>query len=426
MGSCKTLSGAFAPLFLKLKQFPIEVVIYFTMTFLTIDILSTVFSFLPFPKREELGISNSQFALAIKQTTASKKELADFRKMRRAAFFHRHLGEVRWRAISANELLPVDFFRGHEDKVDWNQISANVSIPAELIEKHIDEVNWTRLASNETVPLELFAKHMNEHFQWYEVVASHPVNPEILEKNLVELEDIGDDKTLTATVVNKYLEWRLLNTYGFNELFLGDSLLPNPWPISKIAHDYDMLQFRKFSVEWLEANLGALEQNPHVWSCLCSNENIPIEFLEHHLDKIDWSTIMRNKAIPIEFFEKHVDRLKDMNLDWAEHGIAPLPIEFFEKHGLYPDWGIALLHCTVSRNFLERYIENLDWDAISGNDSVPIEFLEEHIEKINWTALCLGRGNIPKGFVMQESANEATWIYQPVSAKTYHPWPERS
>ena len=42
---------------------------------------------------------------------------------------------------------------------------------------------------------------------------------------------------------------------------------------------------------------------------MSSNPNIPLEFFENHLDKVNWSSLSCNSNIPLWFFEKHLDKI---------------------------------------------------------------------------------------------------------------------
>jgi hypothetical protein len=157
------------------------------------------------------------------------------------------------------------------------------------------------------------------------------------------------------------------------------------------------MAFRNLPTSWLDANMDILTKGFN-WRWIMAGVDLPIEFLEGHLDMIIWDLLVVNQNIPAEFFERHLDKLiETKTLKKLLLKNRKIPAEFFEKHARYVDWRIVLERCTLSQDFLERHLKHLDWSAISGNDSVPFEFLEEHLDKLDWHRLCLGQERVLSG-----------------------------
>jgi hypothetical protein len=409
------------------------------------DILSVIFSFLPLTNRIELGVVSAEFVLPIKQSVATQTDIDILRKMRRAAFFNRHLDKVDWEAISDNWLLSTEFFRKHEDKVDWMKLSGNPSIPIDLLENHLNDLDWMYLSYNSVVPIEFFEKYyrvlknkpgyFNEKTFWVCIFMTHAITPELFKK-------CGDLSTLCSS---PYTNMEMLETYKKESKL---DTICYKWMIENRMIPDDFFDRSKFSdSEWFNACLDRFptserlelhieefaEDEKESWCRICMNKNVPIDFLDRHTDKIQWNVLVTNRAIPGEFFDRHFDKFSsDKRIVRALAAHPKMYAEFFEKHARYVDWHVVLSNCKLSQDFLRRYYDFLDWGSISGNNSVPVEFLEEQLNKIDWHKLCLSQRNIftrtliTYGGSDEDGEPRFNDMNYCVDEEATYPWPERS
>jgi hypothetical protein len=289
----------------------------------------------------------------------------------------------------------------------------------EFLETHFKDLNKDYLGANSSVPIEFFEAHMIDYvFNWLALVDVHKVDSRTVEKyfNCVAPDY---DEGFNEEFLDMFLD-RVERSNNRHQivLFENDGETKAIWP--------DITNHQIFSAEWFEANMCWIFSG-YNWQILCSYGKMPLDFLERFIDTIDWSDLVTNEYVPPEFFERHLDELNKGTLAPImalvfNHNI---PAEFFEKHARQVDLRSVLIYSKLSKDFLERNLEHLDWRAVSGNASVPIEFLEEHIEKLYWHNLCLGRKNLYYNPGLKDKTGagplDALW-----EEEEFLPWPDRS
>ena len=97
---------------------------------------------------------------------------------------------------------------------------------------------------------------------------------------------------------------------------------------------------------------------------------------------------------PLWFVIKYINELNWEGLSQN----TSIPLEFFEKHALAGTRDIANLHSKECK---------LDWDWLSRNTSIPLEFFEKHLDKVNWNGLSCN-ASIPLEF-FEEHLDEVNW-----------------
>ena len=100
---------------------------------------------------------------------------------------------------------------------------------------------------------------------------------------------------------------------------------------------------------------------------------------------------------PCWFVKKHLDEV-----DWESLSYnTSIPLEFFKEHALAGTHGSAskLSWLGLSQNtsipleFFKEHLNThgsaskLDWYWVSQNTSIPLDFFEEHLDKVNWSGL---------------------------------------
>lgn len=234
-----------------------------------------------------------------------------------------------WEDLSLNPCLSEEFFEKHKDKVDWNSIFGNPNLSEEFFEKYIDKVNWYRLCS--IISEQFFEKYKDRIFS----------------------EDVERDSIL--------------------------------------------------------------------WKRLCMNTNLSEEFFEKYIDKLEWWYILENPSISEEFFERHWDRVKEFKSAYIRNPGSESFIEKIGKKELLPSprlqhWFLLeisknknlspqfierqvvnimehnknilytslISEINVTEEFIEKYMDVIDFDQLCHNPHVSEQFFEKYIDKVNW------------------------------------------
>src|SRR5579862_9373786 len=109
----------------------------------------------------------------------------------------------------------------------------------------------------------------------------------------------------------------------------------------------------QFECKFLEDNIDKLD-----FDIISNNKYIPYSFLKKYEHKIVWNKFRFKPDIPVEFIEKHLD---DMN--WNMLSTSELTVEFIEK--------------ILSQ---EKYIKKINWELLSNNKYIPEWFFEKHLK----------------------------------------------
>lgn len=150
-----------------------------------------------------------------------------------------------------------------------------------------------------------------------------------------------------------------------------------------------------FKVDIYEYNLNKLD-----WQLICSNENIPLSFIERNINKLTRHAIQclcNNKNVPTSFLVKHKDKIganiylrKDVSLSLYEKN----PKFYYESH--------IASNINISEKFIDKYLKigesYLCWYDLCSNESVPINVIEKHLKNNGWTVGLFYNKKIPFTF----------------------------
>lgn len=102
------------------------------------------------------------------------------------------------------------------------------------------------------------------------------------------------------------------------------------------------------------------------------------DFLEYFSHKIGWKEISK-----INLSKKFIIRNKD-NLDWItisrKEGLTEEDMEMFQDK---IDWKLASFNQKMSEEFIERHSDKMDWTNISLTKKLSEKFINKHSDKLN-------------------------------------------
>jgi hypothetical protein len=242
------------------------------------------------------------------------------------------------------------------------------------------------------------------------------------------------NKKFTEVIKTLKLDYKLVCALSIDyyNILLYNNNIPFEWLESKFNHEYhgfSWLQSRtcipysflkKYFYNIVFSSYKKLDFVPfqlveehvdvfeHLVYNLSSNINIPLEFLERYRDRLDWYSISLRKDITRDFIARNINMVERLCISFN----AYLPMNIYEEFHEYVDWYI--ISCKKSDNeFMEKYVNRLDFNALIFNKNISKEFIKKHIDKFLETGIYAFNTNLPLDLIeskVVEMRNKQTEI----------------
>lgn len=275
--------------------------------------------------------------------------------------------------IDSGEAI-VDF----EGKIDWEETSSSGHVSEELMRKFPEFLDWKLILENQKV------------------------SDEMIDKNAfrVNFDTISKYKFLSLDFIKAHansVDWVLISKYN---VFLTDEF------IRRFADriDWDNKNIMtKVSIETINENIDNILNNGFASMLMVQHANVPLSFIEKYWDRLDIDHVCQNYDLPIEFINSHIDSVsistlynaKRVDNDWiidnAERidlydllEFSELDEEFIEK--LLPKiiaLPEGLEYLSEYQELSEEFISNyrvLPWKTLIENQNLSITFLLDMFE----------------------------------------------
>ncbi len=227
--------------------------------------------------------------------------------------------------------------------INYSYISANPNINIKFIKDNkYKGFDWDCLSSNPGIFPHDITNNLDLPWNWLYISANININIKFIEDNINE-DWNWEYLTFNPSITIKDIEDTLhLPGYHWDmDIF---------W--SKVNVD----------LEYIEKNIKNI--NSVNWKYLSSNPNITFDFIiKHKNQKWNWNYLSRNPAISTKNIE---DTLNNKDYLWC----------------LW-DWNSISLNCNITIEFIEKYIDKINWKFLSNNKFKYNERLfYHHINKL--------------------------------------------
>lgn len=191
---------------------------------------------------------------------------------------------INWDAVCMyNWLLPISFYEKHIENVDWYALCANENIPISFYEKHFEKISWDDLCYNNSVPLQFFITHLGDKIHLY-------------------IDDLCANTNVTVEFIEKYIDYiRLL---GWRNLCRNSSI-----PIAFYEEHMNRVNMFDMCARTIKPDeLWFYEKylNKDILYRLVHNLSVPLWWFEKFMDDI--SGLSLRYYIPTEFYEKYFNK----------------------------------------------------------------------------------------------------------------------
>jgi hypothetical protein len=173
-----------------------------------------------------------------------------------------------------------------------------------------------------------------------------------------------------------------------------------PWYASVNLTMKDILKYHDASTNWSEisfyVSMKDIEEHPELpwdWHCVSMNQNLNIEMVLKHHNKMGWENISSNKGITMDIIEKY----PELSWCWAAVSFNPnLTFEMLLKN-LDKDW---------------------DWTAVTEQACITMEIISTHPD-LPWDmeSLVFNR-NITSDYVLDNL--DKNWVMEFLSMNPFH------
>lgn len=124
-----------------------------------------------------------------------------------------------------------------------------------------------------------------------------------------------------------------------------------------------LLKHQKLPIDVIKELAVGSDNDTLFWFNLCSNQQLPLDFILEYQDQIHWSALSKNAlSITSEVINAYMDKLT-----WEEitkHGIAEHVILMNIDRMNFFTWDNISYYSVLSRDFIEKYLHNLNILAI--------------------------------------------------------------
>ena len=229
-------------------------------------------------------------------------------------------------------------------------------------EKNIDRINWACISGNEKA-ISFLEKHLDK-VSWYDLSSNRAAAP-ILEKNI--------SKVVWSNVVENFEEMQHIIRANLDKLEY---------------YEWSVLSETPAAIDIIENNMDKV-----VWWCLSMN-SAAAHILEKNLDRVKWAYLSRNEGA-MDILKKNLDKVC---LPWLARNKNPAAIKLLEDNlHIFSrqelDWKDIwddLSSNPAALPLLEKYPENINWDALSENIGIcEIDISQTIKENCEWVKLIL-------------------------------------
>ena len=96
--------------------------------------------------------------------------------------------------------------------------------------------------------------------------------------------------------------------------------------------------------------------------------------------KVDYYKLSSSQQLSEDFIEKYINKV-----NWGcISQYQTLSEEFIEKHIDKVDWDWISIYQTLSESFIEKHSDKIHWGCISQYQTLSEEFIGKHKDKVNW------------------------------------------
>ena len=251
----------------------------------------------------------------------------------------------RW-SISSNKNITLDIIESYDEKYwDWQGISANPNLTIDFIEKHINQDwNWYNISNNNNIPFHIIERFPHKPYDFIALSKRKDLNLDIVYrfKNLNwNWHFVSCNKNITYEIYKKY-ENKIKWSYYF---LTTNKNMFDEWLIELLSEyinrtqetDEEILdnKFNFYAINNSNISIQTIRYihniNPLLlkWRVLSMNYNINEDMIENNLDlPWDWNYISMNPNISIQFINKYIDKINFNDLSLNDFG-------YFEKDEHY-------------------------------------------------------------------------------------------
>ena len=186
----------------------------------------------------------------------------------------------------------------------------------------------------------------------------------------------------------EFLEQRFKIEYGFEWLTTRDFV---PWDfMNENFMHISFSRFRKMDFipfQFIKTKLVYFESFLYI---LSSNMNIPLEFLEQYPYRIDWPVICQRRDVTKEFIRRNIQYMNWMCISFNEF----ISNDIYDEFSNEVDWGIISMKIS-NEELMEKYIDRLSFESLIHNRNVSMGFIMRHLYKFLKKSIYTYMMNLP-------------------------------
>lgn len=244
--------------------------------------------------------------------------------------------------------------------------------------KHIDKLNFIGLLSNKNLPNEFLDKYSDKFYialpekSWFYYWGCLSKRPDIF-----TVEFLYKNHTMESIInlIEKYpdfISWEYVSQLKY------------------LTKDFVDDYFFQLDLYALSCHCNLEIILAYDWGLpiegLMINPNIKPDYFKNNYKDNNYALecYFSNKNVTMEFLEEFLEEI-----DWNDIVFnSYLPLEFIEKYSDRIDWRFIWHNKNITIEFIEKYIKKVNWDVLSENKCLTLEFIEKHMDKLDWHGIC--------------------------------------
>jgi hypothetical protein len=264
------------------------------------------------------------------------------------------------------------FLEDNIEKIDWKILLIEQDLPT-FFEKHLDRVNWKYISANSNLKSSFLEKYIDNLD--FKNLKNHKFLSETFickyrEKLWLYEIDSGDDPIQTTNTS--------FDNYDYVDEEMNNSSTYKNYATYRILWDFDKTITKEYVEQLKNSDNNINNINYIPWLKTTTN------FVDKHKNKLWWERISYSANLSIDFIERYVDYI-----DWQGLSINKyINDRFITKH---KDRLLKLIGSDklffnekLSMDFVEKNKNNIDWLILSAYNYIPKLIIDKYMNYIHW------------------------------------------
>jgi len=265
----------------------------------------------------------------------------------------------------------IEYIKNHPEITwQWDELKYNINIDIHTVFTYRNvNWDWKFLTTLPNMTMDIIAKY--PHLPWYYNCISD--NPSITYKDITRYpriawnyKSLSSNTNITEDFIRKNIDldwdWYYLSKNpNLSKMFLNDDKFKNIYSDVVDIDNINLSEYQNLTINILEKYIDKWD-----WYYISAiNKNLTPEFIEKYKEYFDFVYLSQNPSITVELIENN------LNQDWSWYHIFKnpnIPLEYStKKQSNNIDWRQVSLNSNITLDFIEKNIDFIHFNSLSGN-----------------------------------------------------------